>query len=230
MKSPKRRSCYVTFDGVSGVGKGTLIAWCKRYLEGRGEKIVLLEDNKTDPLRNYGAIMADWCKKNEVDHQTFLLPFFAAWAKFTEERLSELLSERGFVLRDRSFISALAYQSSSGIINPNKIWDLYVNYLRVRLPNLAVIVDVETEIAVSRVAQRKKRDIGLDGKMSNDKKRHQVIRERFLALPELFSADIDILVVSNNGEWTDNSELLEERLQKSGAEIISRLIEKGELL
>lgn len=39
---------YVTFDGFSGTGKGTLARWLEGYLRKAGSTVVTLHDNKLD--------------------------------------------------------------------------------------------------------------------------------------------------------------------------------------
>lgn len=189
---------YITFDDGSGAGKGTIVAWVEQFLKSQNKSIFVLKDNQHDPLRDLGARMIAWCEANRVDRQTFLFPLFVAGGKIVEGKLVGLLQNHDFVLRDRSFVTSLAYQPASGTFTQEQVWSLYIDCMGFRIPDLAIIVDAEVDVALARINRRKQQDIGLGGKMSGDVAKRQRIRELFLSLPERLGTKMSILVLPNN--------------------------------
>lgn len=220
-------SYYITFDGGSGTGKGTVIRYLAKYLEERGQRVTVLRGNQLDPLRDYGARMIRWCKKHRVNHQTFLLPLFAAGGAIGQKEIQEALSRSDFVIRDRSFVTSLGYEPTAGVFTPMQIWDLYVSYMDFLIPDLAIIIDTDVDVAMSRITQRENTDIGLGGKMSGDREHRERIREQFLALPQIFRAHMNMLVISNNDPYTDDTDELDQRMGKLVEVIVRFLTDKG---
>jgi thymidylate kinase len=222
-------SLYVSFDGGSGVGKGALIEWCREYFSAQGKRVAVLKDNRLDPLRDTGALMLSWCAKNHVDQSDFLFPLFAAGYAHSDMYLNEALCHHDIVLRDRCFISSLAYVAASGRFDSEQIWSLYVESLRIRVPNVAVLVDADLDIATSRIKRRKQKDIGLGGKMSGDRNRREAVREHFLALPARFGDRVNMIAVSNNGAHTDDSKAFRASLDMVGEKIVEFCRQKEEV-
>lgn len=203
---------YVTFDGGSGVGKGAIIEWCAQYLRSHGKSVAVLCENRIDPLRDYGAMMVDWCEKNGVEKERFFLSLIAAGQKIAEKTLEEALLRHDVVLRDRSLFSSLAYRAASGVFTTEELWDLHVQHMGLTVPDLTVIVDADIDIALSRIASRDQKDIGLGGKMSGGREQRVSIRKCFLSLQDTFKGRAHIVVVTNNGLHTTDTKILNERL------------------
>ena len=219
--------CYITFDGGSGTGKGMVITWFEEHLKKQQKRVVVVKDNRLDPLRDYGAMMLGWCEANGVDRQTFLLPLFVAGGKIVEEKLDELLRQHDFLLRDRSFITSLAYQPASGCFSAEQLWDLFVRHMGFRVPDLAVIVDADINVALERINKRKQQDIGLGGKMSGGLDKRQRIREMFLALPEKLDGQLHALVVQNHDIPVDKPHAVRRHSEKICQQILRSLSSRG---
>ncbi len=220
---------YITVDGGSGIGKGAIISWLENYLLTERKYVEVVRDNHICELRDEGAQMVGWCKKNGVDPNVFLLPLYVADHARVEYKLIGKLKENDFVLRDRSFVSSLAYRTASGVYTQEQVWDLYVNYANVLVPDLAIIVDADVDLAMDRERRRKKFDIGLGGKMSGDRENRIKIREQFLQIPRNFSGRMDVLIVENNGGYTEDAAVLEKRVGSACEQIVIRLKERGDL-
>lgn len=216
------RGIYVTVDGLSGSGKGTIIKWLNDHLVGLGRKVAVLETRRLDPLRDTGAKILPWCKKNGLNRQSFLLPLFAAGSLISDRAIKAAREENEVVLSDRSWITNLAYTAGSTHLSQVQIWDLYANRIGLMIPDLAVIVDCDPGVAMERANKRKTHvDMGLGGKMSGDLEHQSRIRKEFLAIPTLFSQSLNVALVSNSGAYSDDEGVLRERLSKVGREIIA---------
>ena len=180
-------SVYITFDGCSGTGKGTIIKALRVFLQERGHSVVIVRDNELDPLRNYSKMMLPWCQEYGIDRNVFLLPLIVVGRALADEKIN-FHSNPGFILRDRSFISSLGYTPDSAYTQ-EQVWEVHTKYTDVRVPDMAVIVDAEVEIAMERESKRKQVDKGLGGKMSGNRENREAIRNNFLKIPEIFSAN-----------------------------------------
>lgn len=164
--------------------------------------------------------MVSWCDHHGVNRRVFLLPIYAAGARMAEKPTTEALEKNDIVLRDRSFISSLAYTPGSGGYSQQQVWELHVDHLGIRVPDIAVIVDADVDIALERIARRKQKDIGLGGKISGDRGHREKVREQFLDIPKNFESRLRTFVVRNNDAYTDDPEALKKSLEKAGSSII----------
>jgi thymidylate kinase len=204
---------YITFNGGSGTGKGTVIKHLATRLSGLGYSVAVLKDNRIDPLREHGAQMLAWCASHGVNRSAFLLPMFAAGNIMSAPCVDEALEQSDVVLRNGSFVTNLAYTSgTTDLYSAEDVWDLYVNHLNMRLPDLAVILDADVTVASERMLRRTGNDIGLGGRISGDVGHRQRIREAFQALPEAFAGRLNAFVVSNNEPYSDDPDVLAQRI------------------
>ncbi len=220
---------HMSFDGGSGAGKGTVIEWYRGYLSGCGKRTLVLKDNQIDPLRDLSTLMLPWCEQHKVNRNSFALPLFAAGAKLAEIRLTEALKRHDVVLRDRSFVSSLAYTPTSGDYDAEQVWSLYVDHMKIRVPDISVIVDADVDVAMARIEQRKQKDVGLGGKMSGDREHRLGIRKHFLTIPGLFEGRLQALVVENSDPFTDDPAVRQASVEKVGIRIIEFCKERGVL-
>jgi len=218
---------YITFDGGSGTGKGTVIKEFENYLTGLGKKVKILRDNEIAPLRDHGALMLPWCGKNDIVKSAFVFPLFVAGFRMTEQVVDEALRLNDFVLRDRSFVSSLAYRASPGDLDQYQIWDLFINHMGLRVPDIAVITDCDVDTAMERESLRKQADKGLGGKMSGGRGNRVKIRELFLKLPEVFDGKMNVVIVRNGGKFTDDKDAVARKIAKAADKMITTMKRKG---
>lgn len=218
---------YITFDGGSGTGKGMLISWLERYLLRKGKRVKVLRDNEIAPLRDHGALMLQWCQENNIDKAVFVFPLFVAGFKITDKVIEAELENYDFVLRDRSFVSSLAYRAAPGDLTQEQIWNLFVDHVKLHVPDVAAIVDSDVDVAMEREALRKQIDKGLGGKMSGSRENRVKIREYFLKLPEIFGDRMGIIVLQNNGKFTADQRVVARRIAVLGKKLLRFMSEKG---
>lgn len=208
-------SIEITLDGISGSGKGTIASCLKDYLVAKGIYAVLLEDRNLDPLRDSVAKVVDWCSRHNLNKHKMTLPLFACGATFSDAEIAKIMKPNQIVIRDRSFITSLAYVPASTDLTRDQIWDLYVNCMGVIVPQVAVIVDADPDEAMQRVRNRKDHvDKGAGGKMSGDLAHVYKIRAKFLDLPDfLVSKGVSSLLVKNRGLFSNDQNVVFARIE-----------------
>jgi len=213
---------YITFDGLSGSGKGTIISKTAKLFRESRLTVDVLEDRRIDPLRDCGAKMMPWCNHYGRNKSEFLLALFVAGNILSQKKLEESLLRFDIVLRDRSFITSLAYSPASFDITQSELWDLYVKHAGVRIPDLAVVVDCDVTQAINRVNRRRgHRDIGLGGKMSGDESHQRRIRSEFLKIKDLGMSEFEVLVLENHGDFNDSPKTVQEGVAKLASQIVA---------
>ena len=150
------RGKFITFEGADGSGKTTQIEMVKKYLEEQGIKCILTREPGGSTLgTKLREILLHY--DGEVDSLCELLLYMADRAQHVKTVILPALNGGFTVLCDRYTDSSVAYQGYARgldierIINLNKIATDGVD------PDLTIVFDVETEVAMKRVGDVKDR-------------------------------------------------------------------------
>jgi len=150
------RGKFITFEGADGSGKTTQIEMVKKYLETKGIKCVLTREPGGSALgTKLREILLHY--DGEVDSLCELLLYMADRAQHVKTVILPALNDGFTVLCDRYTDSSVAYQGYARgldierIISLNKIATDGVD------PDLTIVFDVETEVAMKRVGDVKDR-------------------------------------------------------------------------
>lgn len=146
---------FITFEGIEGSGKSTQIHRLEKRLNEIGiPLLVSREPGGTELGRELRQLLLqkhqsgkEWCFESE------LLLFYADRLQHIHELIEPALAEGRVVLVDRFEDSTQAYQGASGVS------DLLLGGLRELLlkgfqPDLTLLLDMEPEVALRRVAFR----------------------------------------------------------------------------
>ena len=87
----------------------------------------------------------------EMDVRCEMLLYMASRAQLMKERIEPALRDGTFVLSDRFVASTLAYQGTAGGLPPHEIRAVAPVAIGGRWPDLNVLFDVDTAIAMSRL-------------------------------------------------------------------------------
>lgn len=130
---------YIVFEGIDGAGKSTQIELLKKWLEDNGftvETVVEPTDSEVGKLIRKILQRSD-ATSDRIQKTLGLL--FAADRMLIMDKLSD---EKKIILSDRSYISSLAYQTSTNWINDiNKY---------AKTPDLLLLLDLEVSKSVNR--------------------------------------------------------------------------------
>ncbi|MCM8823276.1 MAG: dTMP kinase [Candidatus Omnitrophica bacterium] len=148
----KKKAKFITFEGVEGSGKSSIISLVRNYLVRRGLKVVIFRDPGSTPVgEKIRAILLD--KKNSISHYTELLLYLAARAQLIEEKLKRALNNYDIVICDRFFDSTLVYQGYG--LGLGKIVEESVDTFSFGIvPDITIILDSDVRKSLNRLRKK----------------------------------------------------------------------------
>lgn len=199
----KKQGLFITFEGVDGSGKTTIINNVKQELEKR------IENNKLNYLgvistREPGGYENNFCEsvrnlilQNEMSIKTEILLFAANRVEHLNQLIKPSLKENKIVLSDRFLDSSLVYQGIAKLNNwkiPYKInkWAFDT------MPDITFLLDIDPEIAYKRMESDKNRTWD---RFDNEKREFKnKIRQGFLKMSKKFSKRFVVINANNTIE------------------------------
>ena len=185
------RGKFITFEGADGSGKTTQIEKIKEYLEQQGHQCILTREPGGSDLGNkIREILLHY--DGDVDSMSELLLYMADRAQHVNKVILPAIKEGMTVLCDRYTDSSVAYQGYARGLDIEKIIKLNNIATSNLEPDLTILFDVETEIAMQRVGETKDRleQEGIEF--------HRKLRNGYLELAKKFPDRIKV-VNSNFG-------------------------------
>lgn len=147
---------FITFEGADGSGKTTQIEMIKEYLEKQGHECLLTREPGGSDLGNkIREILLHY--DGEVDSLAELLLYMADRAQHVKKVIIPALKEGKIVLCDRYTDSSVSYQGYARGLDIERIIELNKIATDGLEPDLTIVFDVETEVAMKRVGDVKDR-------------------------------------------------------------------------
>ena len=147
---PRNPGAFITVEGVDGAGKTTQLGYIENWLTQHGVEVVRTrEPGGTSLGEQLRAIVLEG-KDLKIDDRAELLMMFAARQQHLSELILPALQGGKWVLCDRFTDATYAYQGAGRGIDLAEIEDLEKWVQRGFVPDLTLVLDVETEIGVSR--------------------------------------------------------------------------------
>ncbi len=144
---------FITFEGIEGAGKGTLIQRLGQWLEKQG--IVChytREPGGSDLGKHLRAILLD--TRTRVIPQAELLLYLADRAQHVAEVIRPALAEKKWVLCDRYADSTIVYQGFGRGLDIAELVSLNQLAVEGLWPTLTFLLDVPPEIGLPRARSR----------------------------------------------------------------------------
>ena len=137
---------FISLEGVDGSGKSTQ---ARLLVEALGEGTVAIrEPGGTDAAERIRTLLAD--PATELEPLAELLLFLAARADLVETVLRPALDAGVWVVSDRYADSTEAYQGHARGLGPDRVRELNAAATGGLLPDLAVLLEVEPDLALGR--------------------------------------------------------------------------------
>lgn len=152
MKPHGKKGKLITFCGLDGCGKSTLIRRLAEELEGEGEAVFLTKQptdgmRKTEIFRTY----MDCEDHSGFAYRSLSLMAAADRIQHVEHVVLPALDAGKIVISDRYFYSCLANLRARGFSDDRWIYEIAE---QIPEPDCAFFLDVPVKIAVSRVRER----------------------------------------------------------------------------
>ena len=144
--------CLITFCGLDGCGKTTIIRMLESYLSERGLQTVLTKQ-PTNSVRQSEIFRTYMDKPNHdmFDYRSLSLLAASDRVQHSNKYILPMLKEGRTVISDRYFYSCLANLRARGYKEDKWIYEIAECIPK---PDLAFFFDIDVETAVERVRQR----------------------------------------------------------------------------
>jgi dTMP kinase len=143
---------FVVFDGPDGSGKSTQFRRFSDAARAAGIEVVEVREPGGTPIgEKVRAILLDPAN-SEMTTRTEMLLYMASRAQLFEQRIAPAIASGALVLADRFVSSTLAYQGTAGGIAEAEILAVGEVATGNRWPDLTVVFDVPTEVALRRLS------------------------------------------------------------------------------
>ena len=159
----KRRSLFVTFEGIEGSGKSFQ---CRKLYENIKRKkiptILTREPGGTPGAeRIRKVILEDYFHKNlkeKFDKYTDTLLYLASRNEHIQNKIKNSIIKKEIVICDRFTDSTLSYQVYGKGVNKKFVDQIHEHILGKIKPNLTFLLKVKISKAVQRLKKRKKKN------------------------------------------------------------------------
>lgn len=147
---------FITFEGADGCGKTTQATKIAEFLEQKNISTVLTREPG-------GSTLGTTIRGILLNHEGFvsntceLLLYMADRAQHIEEKILPALENGKVVICDRHIDSTLAYQGYARGLDMETIQYLNTLATQSRKPDLTIVFDVDTDVAMTRVGETKDR-------------------------------------------------------------------------
>lgn len=186
---------FITFEGPEGSGKSTQVRRLAQRLEAAGRTVLLTREPGGTPTGEAirGILQHDHAGE-PICAAAELLLFEASRAQLVDRVIRPALACGTWVVCDRFTDSTVAYQGYGRGFDVNAILELNRVAVQGCEPDLTVLLDVETQVGLGRMAQRnQKTRVATDRFEREATEFHERIRAGYLQLARRWPQRIRLL-------------------------------------
>jgi dTMP kinase len=178
-----KRGLFITFEGPEGSGKSTQLRRIAARLREQGKTVLETAEPGGTPIgMQIRRVLLD-SKNPEMAPTTELLLMFAARAQNVDEWILPALSRGEIVLSDRFTDSTLVYQGAARGLGAEVVYEVDRIACRGLVPDLTIVVDIETELGLARAHERNKITQGVETRIDEQEiEFHRKVRDAYLRL------------------------------------------------
>jgi dTMP kinase len=145
----------ISFEGSEGSGKSTQIARLAEHFQKSNREVVTTrEPGGTEIGEQIRNIIVHNSKGDEMCAETELLLFAAARAQVVREVIAPAMMRGAVVLSDRFLDSSTVYQGIGRNLAADPVAQINRFAVGNVMPDLTIVIDVPTEVSLSRLKQR----------------------------------------------------------------------------
>jgi dTMP kinase len=203
----------ITFEGIEGSGKSTVIRYAAEYLKSKGHDCVITREPGATPIgRQIREILLNPDSKEIVSRAELLL-YMADRVQHIETVIIPALSAGRIVLCDRFTDSTIAYQGYARGIRIDFIRQLHDLVLKSFKPDLTILLDLEPRIGLSRKAEDRVETRFEQEAISF----HQKVRDGYLQLAKISPGRFRIIDASESVQAVESelATILDAELRKT---------------
>lgn len=173
---------FVTFEGVEGAGKSTLVRSLAEIVRSEGHDVLVTREPGGSPLaeRLRSLLLGGAFKSCGAEVEATI--FAAARSDHFSKTISPVLDSGGVVLCDRFYDSTRALQGAAGQVSESLLDDLVDEAVGDRRPDLTLILDCPVEEGLSRVHARRRPDEAIDRFEGEGVAYHCKVRDSLLSI------------------------------------------------
>ncbi|MGH3666576.1 MAG: dTMP kinase [Egibacteraceae bacterium] len=161
--NPPTGGVFVTFEGVEGSGKSTQVKALVAALEAEGRDVVITREPGGPPVaERIREVLLD-PNAEAMSPRTEALLYAAARAEHVERVVAPALAEGKVVVCDRYVDSSLAYQGFARELGDADVAEINRWGVNGILPDVVVLLDIDAEEGLSRMARRAQAQRGRRG-------------------------------------------------------------------
>ncbi len=169
---------FIAFEGGEGTGKSTQSKMLKKWLEDRGETVVLSREPG-------GTDLGQGLRKILLGHETGAISPRAEALLYAADRAHHVfsvirpaLAKGEVVISDRYFDSSIAYQGAGRILSPGEVARISRWATESLFPTLTIVIDLSAETGIGRLKSH-------DRLEAEPLAFHERVRQEFLQIARL---------------------------------------------
>lgn len=149
---------FITFEGVEGAGKTTILQDIHGKLESLGYDVVSTREPGGIEIAEQIRHVILNTNNTKMEERTEALLYAAARRQHLVEKVIPALEQGKVILCDRFIDSSLAYQGYARGLGMDEVFAINQFAIKDQLPNLTILFDLEPKKGLSRIASNKDRE------------------------------------------------------------------------
>lgn len=147
-----RRSVFITFEGLEGSGKSSVINFLVKHLRKKGLSVkTFREPGSTRTGEKIRTLLLD--KKNNISPHTELLLYLAARTQLIEEKILKAFKKYDVVICDRFYDSTIVYQGY-GLRLGKLSYEAAKKFSLGVKPDLTILLDSDVKKSLNRLSHK----------------------------------------------------------------------------
>ena len=154
----KQTGCFISLEGVEGVGKSTAMTWIEQYLRQHGIDLVVTREPGGTGIaeRIRDVLLQSYDEPMAIDTEVLLM--YASRAQNISQVIAPALARQQWVLADRFADASLAYQGGGRAVGQERMAIVNQWVLQDLKPDLTILLDAPVEVGLKRLQARGGKD------------------------------------------------------------------------